>query len=52
MHLAWLFRRGAVKEVWEFLHGRYGGGPVIRRANPCGLYEDELKGGECANGRA
>lgn len=26
-------------EVWGYLHARYGGGPVIRRKDPDGLYE-------------
>ncbi|CAN0455272.1 unnamed protein product, partial [Ectocarpus sp. 12 AP-2014] len=31
--------RGAMIEVWRYLHDRYGGGPVICRSDPDGLYE-------------
>lgn len=31
--------RGAMTEVWSYLHERYGGGPVICRGDPDGLYE-------------
>jgi len=28
-------------EVWNYLHKRYGGRPVIRRSGPDGLYEKD-----------
>ncbi|CAM9260892.1 unnamed protein product [Scytosiphon promiscuus] len=31
--------RGAMIEVWSYLHRRYGGGPVVCRSDPDGLYE-------------